>query len=408
MQEENEVDGIDVIKLISKNRNVLITLLILSLALGVIYSFFIIEEKYKADTIIFLNKADASIAAVAVSDQIIGEIEKEIKDSNIKASYIKNGLSSKMNKEEKTLKIEMIGNDKESCYKIVKTSIVKVQEQLQNIYNIKDTTIIQNVQVTEKPYNVNHIQDILMSLFIGLMLFVAYLVFLIFIGGINTGKEIENIGLPFLGGIFKEEKGKKQKINYNKNVLSLKRMIAEILFYNKEELNPKTILFSGTKMKNGTSFVISNLAIILTKMNKKVLIIDNTKRTQHKLFGIKQEKTIKNVEEIKGCSAEEIATKIKGGSIYIASIYKNLVEDFWNTEEIREIIEILKSKFDVILMDGEPIREELSTLVLAQIVDTNVIVAKYKNTKIEELKETKTKIENANGKISGVILNEME
>ena len=78
------------------------------------------------------------------------------------------------------------------------------------------------------------------------------------------------------------------------------------------------------------------------------------------------------------------------------------------SEKISKIIELLKNQFDIIIIDGEPILKQISSVGWASIVDAVVIVAEYSKTKAEDLIKAKTTIENIDGKISGVVINKVE
>ena len=63
---------------------------------------------------------------------------------------------------------------------------------------------------------------------------------------------------------------------------------------------------------------------------------------------------------------------------------------------------------DVILLDGTPCMIVSDSIALSSMVDTTILIAENKKTKINDLKRTKKSIEDVNGKISGVILNKSE
>ena len=77
------------------------------------------------------------------------------------------------------------------------------------------------------------------------------------------------------------------------------------------------------------------------------------------------------------------------------------------SEKMQELIQKLKDEFDIIIFDGTPSILVTDAIILSRIVDTTIIVATHKETKMENLKKVKNDIENVGGKVAGVILNKV-
>lgn len=72
-----------------------------------------------------------------------------------------------------------------------------------------------------------------------------------------------------------------------------------------------------------------------------------------------------------------------------------------------ELIDSLKEVFDIIIIDGPPAGIVTDGVILSNLVDSVILVSTYKQTKMEDLINTKKSIENVGGKIAGVILNKV-
>ena len=83
----------------------------------------------------------------------------------------------------------------------------------------------------------------------------------------------------------------------------------------------------------------------------------------------------------------------------------NVIEDEFDKENITNVMEKLKLKYDIILIDSENINENIFPMYLSNITDSTIIVATYGKVRQENLLKTKKEIENVGGKISGIILN---
>ena len=67
----------------------------------------------------------------------------------------------------------------------------------------------------------------------------------------------------------------------------------------------------------------------------------------------------------------------------------------------------LKNTVAVIILDGTPCELVTDATIVSRIVDQTLIVVAHNSTKMEELKRTEKAIENAGGKVTGVILNKV-
>ena len=178
---------------------------------------------------------------------------------------------------------------------------------------------------------------------------------------------------------------------------------------NKDNKNPQTILLTGTKIGEGTSYITNNLAIQFAKLYSKILVIDTDIKNKT-LTNIMAEKgneglteliQTNNVENI-----EKLVQKTKMENISILPVGKVKVgEERFLTETISNVIEELKKKYDIIFIDSASINENVLPIRLASIVDVTIIVSESGKVKQEDIVKAKTEIENVGGKIAGIILN---
>ena len=72
----------------------------------------------------------------------------------------------------------------------------------------------------------------------------------------------------------------------------------------------------------------------------------------------------------------------------------------------KELIEILKNNYDVVIFDSAPVNGGLTdSVIMSTLVDGVVIVSSYKETPISLLNNTKKNLQNVNANILGVVLN---
>ena len=78
------------------------------------------------------------------------------------------------------------------------------------------------------------------------------------------------------------------------------------------------------------------------------------------------------------------------------------------SENNKKLLEKLKGKYDLIIMDCAPIIGLSDSLILAAMCDIKLITVSSKKTKMENLERVKKLFDQSNVKISGVIVNKAE
>ena len=78
------------------------------------------------------------------------------------------------------------------------------------------------------------------------------------------------------------------------------------------------------------------------------------------------------------------------------------------SENLEELIRDLSNEFDVVLFDGAPCLLVTDSTIISRMVGATVLVASYKYTKIDDLKQAKKRIKSVGGNLVGVVLNRVE
>lgn len=395
---DEELDLKEIFKTIYKKKNILIYMLIACFLVGMIYTFIIKVPTYGVTAQILIDRADASIEDFITSKDIL-------KNENIQAKFDKNT---------KLISINTNTEKPEESLNITNEYIENLKTKLEEVYEIKTFELINTPQLPENPSNISYLKDILISLIIGFIAFTIYIMLMLSLKGVTSSTEIENIiGLNVLGEVSLEnKKNKKETISYNtknKHILNeLKRIEANIEL-NKENRKPKTILLTATENKVGNSYIVNNLANQYAKIYNKVLIIDTDiiSKTLTKFYNMNEQEGLTNILKTNNTNkVETLIQKTQNENLYILPVGNtNIEEDIFLQENINIILEELKKKYDVILIDALSINKNIAPIHLSSIVDANIITIEKGKTKIEDIQKAKSTIENVGGKISGIIMN---
>lgn len=174
----------------------------------------------------------------------------------------------------------------------------------------------------------------------------------------------------------------------------------------------KNILVTSSTSGEGKSFVSANLAVAFAKLGSKVLIVDADMRLgrQHEIFNLSNNVGLSNllIDDVEKSYAKYIQkTDIKNVSVLTRGIVPPNPSELLASDKCKQLVEILSSKYDLIIWDGVPITGLTDSLIMANLVDKIVVVCSYKKTPMELLQNSKNALANFSKKIAGVIVNRM-
>lgn len=182
----------------------------------------------------------------------------------------------------------------------------------------------------------------------------------------------------------------------------------------------KVMLITSTIPGEGKSYVSANLAAAFAQLDKKVLIVDTDMRKgrQYSLFNLRPRPGLSNFlsgvvdkdfigdkESIENYIQE---TDVENLYLISAGSVPPNPSELLVSEKMKNIIESLIEDFDIIIFDAPPCLIVTDALIMARLVDFNILVSAQNITKMEDLKKAKVAIENIGGKLAGVVLNKVQ
>lgn len=178
----------------------------------------------------------------------------------------------------------------------------------------------------------------------------------------------------------------------------------------------KVILLTSPEPGDGKSFVSANLASAFAQENKKVLLIDADLRKgrQHKIFKVFNDKSKGYSNLILSLNDEDVIkdfiihTEVENLDLLPNGAFPPNTSELLASTNNKELIEKLRTMYDLIILDCAPVLGLSDTLVMTRLSDINVVVVSKKKTKMEALESVKKSFMNVNAKINGVILNKVK
>ena len=210
---------------------------------------------------------------------------------------------------------------------------------------------------------------------------------------------------------------------------SFRALRTNLQFMNSSDDDNQIILVTSTFPGEGKTWVSSNIAVAYAQAGKKTCIVDVDLR-KGRVY------TVFNASPTPGVSNYLTGVNVNKENMNIAHFMQetelpnlyvipagNIIHNwiFWlkpgnippNPSELlispkmKKMLNELKNTVDVIILDGTPCELVTDATIVSRIVDQTLIVAAHNSTKMEELKRTEKAIENAGGKVTGVILNKV-
>lgn len=205
-----------------------------------------------------------------------------------------------------------------------------------------------------------------------------------------------------------------EMINNPKSVASeaYRTLRSNIQFSNYEN-NLKTIVVTSSVPGEGKSTTSLNLSVAFAQLGKKVLLIDADMRKPsiHKRLELSNLTGISTI--LAGMAEFESAIQILKSDTYEFSVITSgeippNPAEMLNSQKMVQLLDILKSYYDIIIIDSPPVLAVTDSQVMARLTDGLVLVSDIKTTKKKEILEAKNLLDKAQANIIGVVINKVD
>ena len=192
-------------EIIINKRFEIIIIMLTSLFIGLIFTFFVNKPKYKSYTTLILGKVDNVVkidfdkkeivqSEILITSNLVDTYEQVIKSRSFSQAVI-NKLGSKISQEDfvkavnirnifntEVLEISAENENPDLACSIANATAQIFGEKVQDIHGVDKISVLDFAIPSDTPYNVHHIQDVAIALFIGLVTSIGfvYLYYLIY------------------------------------------------------------------------------------------------------------------------------------------------------------------------------------------------------------------------------------
>ena len=191
--------------------------------------------------------------------------------------------------------------------------------------------------------------------------------------------------------------------------------LVSILFSGENGSRPRVIVITSSGPTEGKSTVVSNLGIAMAEVHQKVLVIDADLRKprMHHIFGLKNDRGLKDLlvskAPISSLLAEVIQeTDVPDLYVLTSGSGNEAATSLLYSSRMPEVLKILRTQFEAILIDTPPMLQIPDARVLGRIVDRVIMVVRAGKTTRDAAMAARQKFSEDGTLVMGTILNDWD
>ena len=218
--EMEEIDLAELFEYFLKRAFIIVITALVFLVGGLTYTVFLKEPLYKSDVnVIIVNKnsqtssslqselaANQKLAAtyreLVTSRSVLNEVIEDL-DLTYTVSELQKMISVENVNETEIIKITVSSSDPKEAKKIANETANIFQEEVKDIYNLENVSIVDKAILAKEPYNINIIKESIIYIAIGMVLSCGVIfVFYYFDNTIKSIDQVEkHLGVPVIGTV---------------------------------------------------------------------------------------------------------------------------------------------------------------------------------------------------------------
>ncbi len=243
-------------------------------------------------------------------------------------------------------------------------------------------------------------------------------------GGFRTGTQIEEaLGCPVLGMIpvMRRPLFRRARQRYamvDRMIAAPASQLAEVvrsvrmsLDLSETEARSRVVLVTSSVPGEGKSTTALLVATSWAAAKGSVLLVDCDlrRKTVSSVLGLAKLPGLAEVLAGKLDLADVIRTNGKTGVDVIAAGHAEAnPADLLNSERMRELLAVLRRRYDHIVLDASPLLPVVDATVLARLVDQVLLIVEWKRTRRSSVLEATKAIIGEAGPVVGVVLNKVD
>ena len=190
--------------------------------------------------------------------------------------------------------------------------------------------------------------------------------------------------------------------------------LTSILFQDENGHCPQVLVFTSAQASEGKTTIVSNLAIAIAEIRRKVLVIDADLRRprMHEIFGLTNTNGLSDLL-LKELTEDDLDTGIKPTEIQYLDVITagaaaHSSTNLFHSPNMLDLLEICKKRYDMILIDTPPALQITDARVVGRVADGVILVARANKTTRDVLLAVHDRFSHDRIGIMGAILNDWD
>ncbi len=291
------------------------------------------------------------------------------------------------------------------------------QTKMASLVKSSNIRLVEEAQVPGRPIKPKLLLNTVAAMFLGLFFGLGLVLLMEYLDDtLKSPDDLKEFApMPLLGII---PKLKKEDISLISAMDSRKpmpeayRTIKNNIRFGALDKQLRVVLVTSAFASEGKSFTAGNLAISFSRDNFKVLLIDIDLRrpSLHKLFKAENKAGLSNLIRDDKLLMKDVIQKtgIEGVYLLPTGPLPPNPDQFIESPRIPKIIEKLKERFDMLIIDTPPILATHDSIILSKYTDATIDVIEAGKITRKALAHTKESMEKAKIPFIGVIFNKFD
>ena len=197
-----ELDLKELLNIFWTKRGAILIIIMIFAGIGVVYSYCVVTPKYKSSTTLVLAKAEpngtetnnnavstesitqteitlnqkliSTYREVVKSKNVLRQVLNNLNLKNLEEDELKKNVTVSSVKDTELIEITVTNNDAEYAHKIANEVAKVFTQKVAEVYNINNVHVLDEAEVASLPCNINHMKDIVIFVFIGVVIASMY------------------------------------------------------------------------------------------------------------------------------------------------------------------------------------------------------------------------------------------
>ncbi len=361
-----------------------------------------------------------------IQDKIAREIKKiaqsiktESRIALAKEKSLERALSEQkkeaLDLNQKDIQYNLLRRDVDTNYSIYESLLNRLNETtLAEELEVTNINIVAQAIVPDSPVNPNKLRSFMLAMVLGLMGGMGLVFFFeYFDSSIKRSEDIEEkLGLLCLGHVEPLESDGSEKLitlHDQESIITeeLHTIATNLLFATPHRPN-QVFLITSALPQEGKTFLATNLSVILSRLGKKVLLIDTDMRnpTVHSLFKTEKAPGLSDYLVHGGMPLAHVRhTPISDITVMSAGTSVSNPSELLMSQRMISFITTMRENGVSVILDAPPVMMLSDALSLAPLVDGVVMVVKSGVTPYTTVQKTVQQLAKVNVRPIGVVLN---